>query len=160
RYLDPRYSPDTVAAEVGIPAATIRRIAAELAEAAFEQQITLDIPWTDWAGRRHETMIGRPVAMHAMRGISAHSNGFHTPPARPPAGRRDPPPEVGAGSPRVSRRLPPHAALPAPDPAGDEADRGERSRPVPRRARARLPHGAGRPPGRGGRHAAADRQGL
>jgi anaerobic selenocysteine-containing dehydrogenase len=23
-------------------------------------------------------MIGRPVAMHAMRGISAHSNGFHT----------------------------------------------------------------------------------
>ena len=35
-------------------------------------------PWTDWAGRRHETMIGRPVAMHAMRGISAHSNGFHT----------------------------------------------------------------------------------
>jgi anaerobic selenocysteine-containing dehydrogenase len=36
------------------------------------------MPWTDWAGRRHETMIGRPVAMHAMRGISAHSNGFHT----------------------------------------------------------------------------------
>ena len=23
-------------------------------------------------------MIGRPVGMHAMRGISAHSNGFHT----------------------------------------------------------------------------------
>jgi sulfite dehydrogenase (quinone) subunit SoeA len=23
-------------------------------------------------------MVGRPVAMHAMRGISAHSNGFHT----------------------------------------------------------------------------------
>ena len=23
-------------------------------------------------------MIGRPVSMHAMRGISAHSNGFHT----------------------------------------------------------------------------------
>ncbi len=23
-------------------------------------------------------MLGRPVAMHAMRGISAHSNGFHT----------------------------------------------------------------------------------
>ena len=29
-------------------------------------------------GRRHERMIGRPVGMHAMRGISAHSNGFHT----------------------------------------------------------------------------------
>src|SRR2546421_581104 len=34
--------------------------------------------WPDWAGRRYETMVGRPVAMHAMRGISAHSNGFHT----------------------------------------------------------------------------------
>ena len=29
-------------------------------------------------GRRHDNMIGRPVSMHAMRGISAHSNGFHT----------------------------------------------------------------------------------
>jgi anaerobic selenocysteine-containing dehydrogenase len=29
-------------------------------------------------GERHERMIGRPVAMHAMRGISAHSNGFQT----------------------------------------------------------------------------------
>ena len=38
----------------------------------------LDIPWTDWAGRRHDKMIGRPVGMHAMRGISAHSNGFHS----------------------------------------------------------------------------------
>ncbi|MCB2107053.1 MAG: molybdopterin oxidoreductase family protein, partial [Rhodobacteraceae bacterium] len=34
--------------------------------------------WTDWAGRRHDKMIGRPVSMHAMRGISAHSNGFQT----------------------------------------------------------------------------------
>ncbi len=30
------------------------------------------------AGVRHEAFAGRPVAMHAMRGISAHSNGFHT----------------------------------------------------------------------------------
>jgi anaerobic selenocysteine-containing dehydrogenase len=30
------------------------------------------------AGVRHEAFIGKPVAMHAMRGISAHSNGFHT----------------------------------------------------------------------------------
>ena len=45
---------------------------------AFDQAITLDQPWTDTSGRRHETMLGRPVAMHAMRGISAHSNGFHT----------------------------------------------------------------------------------
>ncbi|MEA2779083.1 MAG: sulfite dehydrogenase (quinone) subunit SoeA [Rhodospirillaceae bacterium] len=78
RYLDPRYSPDAVAAETGISAAAIRRIAAELAHAAFEQEVVLDIAWTDWAGRCHDKVIGRPVAMHAMRGISAHSNGFHT----------------------------------------------------------------------------------
>ena len=78
RYLDARYSPDEAAKVTGVPAATIRRIAAELAHAAFEQRIELEIPWTDWAGRRHERMIGRPVSMHAMRGISAHSNGFHT----------------------------------------------------------------------------------
>ncbi len=78
RYLDDEYAPDAVAAACGIPAPTIRRIAAELAHAAFEQEIVLDVPWTDWAGRRHDKMIGRPVSMHAMRGISAHSNGFHT----------------------------------------------------------------------------------
>jgi anaerobic selenocysteine-containing dehydrogenase len=78
RYLDRRYAPDAVAKSCGVPAATIKRIAAELAQVAFEQEIVLQQPWTDWAGRRHETMVGRPVAMHAMRGISAHSNGFHT----------------------------------------------------------------------------------
>ncbi len=78
RYLDASYAPEAVAGRVGISAATIKRIAAELAEAAFEKEVVLDIPWTDWSGRRHEKMIGRPVSMHAMRGISAHSNGFHT----------------------------------------------------------------------------------
>ena len=78
RYLDPAYAPEKAAAITGVSAETIRRIAAELAEVAFSETITLDIPWTDWAGRRHETMVGRPVAMHAMRGISAHANGFHT----------------------------------------------------------------------------------
>jgi anaerobic selenocysteine-containing dehydrogenase len=78
RYLDEAYAPDAVAARCGIPAATIRRIAAELAHVAFAEEIVLEQPWTDWAGRRHEKMVGRPVAMHAMRGISAHSNGFHT----------------------------------------------------------------------------------
>ena len=43
-----------------------------------QQAITLPIAWTDAHGREHADMIGRPVAMHAMRGISAHSNGFHT----------------------------------------------------------------------------------
>jgi anaerobic selenocysteine-containing dehydrogenase len=78
RYLDKSYSPDTVAATCGVPAPTIRRIAAELTHVAFEESIELPVAWTDWAGRRHETMRGRPIAMHAMRGISAHSNGFHT----------------------------------------------------------------------------------
>ncbi len=78
RYLDQNYSPDAVAARCGVSPETIRRIAAELAHAAFSETIVIDQPWTDWAGRRHRQMIGRPVAMHAMRGISAHSNGFHT----------------------------------------------------------------------------------
>ena len=78
RYRSPEYSPDAVSARCGISAQKIRRIAAELAQAAFDQPIVLAQPWTDCAGRRHETMTGRPVAMHAMRGISAHSNGFHT----------------------------------------------------------------------------------
>jgi anaerobic selenocysteine-containing dehydrogenase len=78
RYLDPQYAPDAVAERCGIPAATIRRLARELAEAAFDSKLELPIPWTDAHGRAHATMRGRPVAMHAMRGISAHSNGFHT----------------------------------------------------------------------------------
>lgn len=78
RFLSDAYSPERAEKETGVAAATIRRIAAELAHAAFEQEIVLDIPWTDWKGQRHETTIGRPVGMHAMRGISAHCNGFHT----------------------------------------------------------------------------------
>jgi sulfite dehydrogenase (quinone) subunit SoeA len=78
RYLDPQYAPEAVAATCGIPAARIRGLAAEIARVAFEEEIEIAQPWTDWAGRRHETMRGRPVSIHAMRGISAHSNGFQT----------------------------------------------------------------------------------
>jgi anaerobic selenocysteine-containing dehydrogenase len=78
RCLDERYAPEAVAETCGVPAATIRRLAAEIAAAAFDEAIELPQPWTDWAGRRHETMRGRPVSFHAMRGISAHSNGFQT----------------------------------------------------------------------------------
>ncbi len=77
RLLSPEYAPDAVAARCGIAADTIRRIAGEIA-AASRDHVVIEQPWTDTAGRRHERMIGRPVAMHAMRGISAHSNGFHT----------------------------------------------------------------------------------
>ena len=78
RYLDEDHAPEAAAERCGVDAGTIRRIAAELAHVAFEQAIELPVAWTDWAGRRHETIKGRPVSMHAMRGISAHSNGFHT----------------------------------------------------------------------------------
>jgi sulfite dehydrogenase (quinone) subunit SoeA len=78
RYLSADCSPDAVGARCGVPTSTIKRIAAELARVAFEEQIELDIPWTDYAGRHHAKMVGRPVSMHAMRGISAHANGFQT----------------------------------------------------------------------------------
>ncbi len=78
RYLDPKYAPEAVAETCGVPAKTIKRIAAELAHAAFEEEVVIEQEWTDAWGRKHEKMIGRPVAIHAMRGISAHSNGFHT----------------------------------------------------------------------------------
>ena len=132
---------------------TIRRIAAELAHAAFEEEITLDMPWTDWAGRRHDKMIGRPVAMHAMRGISAHSNGFHTCRAIHllqmllgsidcPGGFRYKPP--------FPRPIPPPVKPAGDAPAGHVA----RAAPLLDFPRAR------RSAGRGGRHAAAHRQGV
>jgi len=78
RYLSNDYAPETVAERTGIPAPRIRQLAAEIARAAFETPVVLDRPWTDFRGMTHATMIGRPVTMHAMRGISAHSNGFQT----------------------------------------------------------------------------------
>lgn len=78
RYLADEYAPETVEKSCGIPAKRIRQIAGELARVAFEQEVVLDRPWTDWRGQTHDKMVGRPVAFHAMRGISAHSNGFQT----------------------------------------------------------------------------------
>ena len=78
KYLGDEYTPDAVADRCGIPAKRIRAIATELAEVAFGEEIVLDRPWTDFRGEKHEQMIGRPVSFHAMRGISAHSNGFQT----------------------------------------------------------------------------------
>ncbi len=78
RYLADEYTPERAAEICGIPAETIRRLARELAETAFDHAITLKQRWTDTHGREHAQMQGRPVSMHAMRGISAHANGFHT----------------------------------------------------------------------------------
>jgi anaerobic selenocysteine-containing dehydrogenase len=77
-YLKKEYRPENIASQIEIDSKTIKKIASELAEVAFEKEITLPIKWTDWKGVEHDEMIGRPVSMHAMRGISAHSNGFNT----------------------------------------------------------------------------------
>ena len=78
RYLSSDYAPEAVAARCGIPAARIHALAAELADVAFNQAIELPQEWTDFRGNHHASMPGRPVSFHAMRGISAHSNGFQT----------------------------------------------------------------------------------
>ncbi len=78
RYLSDEYAPDGVAGRCGIPAKQIKRIAAELAHTAFNEAFELPIKWTDFRGHEHNSMPGRPVSFHAMRGISAHANGFQT----------------------------------------------------------------------------------
>jgi len=78
RFLDVQYAPENVAAQTGIEASRIKRLAADMARVAFDEAIELDRPWTDFRGKTHAKMVGRPVSMHSMRGISAHSNGFQT----------------------------------------------------------------------------------
>ncbi|WP_420005054.1 molybdopterin oxidoreductase family protein [Arenibacterium sp. LLYu02] len=78
KYLDPQYAPEAVAERCGIPAPRIRAIAAEIARVAFDEAFELPHQWTDFRGETHQTMRGRPVSMHAMRGVSAHANGFQT----------------------------------------------------------------------------------
>jgi anaerobic selenocysteine-containing dehydrogenase len=77
-YLDPRHAPEAVADRVGVDAATIRGLAEEIGRVAFDEAIEIEQPWTDVYGERHQSFVGRPVSFHAMRGISAHSNGFQT----------------------------------------------------------------------------------
>jgi anaerobic selenocysteine-containing dehydrogenase len=71
-------TPEWAARITGIPAGTIRRLAHELGVTARDERIELPIQWTDCWGREHESVTGNPVAFHAMRGLSAHSNGFQT----------------------------------------------------------------------------------
>ncbi|MCV2871185.1 molybdopterin oxidoreductase family protein [Defluviimonas sp. WL0050] len=78
RYLSDDYAPEAVAERTGIPAARIKGLAAEIARAAFDEPVVLDQEWTDFRGDTHSQMVGRPVAFHSMRGVSAHSNGFQT----------------------------------------------------------------------------------
>ncbi len=78
RYMSDEYAPEAVADRCGISAGRIRAIAAELARVAFDEAFEIEQEWTDFRGETHKTMVGRPVAFHSMRGISAHSNGFQT----------------------------------------------------------------------------------
>ena len=72
------YTPEWAEGITGIPAARIRKLAHEMGITARDQKIELPIAWTDSWGREHSTVTGNPVAFHAMRGLAAHSNGFHT----------------------------------------------------------------------------------
>jgi anaerobic selenocysteine-containing dehydrogenase len=78
KYLDPKYAPEAVSEATGVSASAIRGLAAEIARVAFDEAIEIDQPWIDINGECHAGFIGRPVSFHAMRGISAHSNGFQT----------------------------------------------------------------------------------
>ena len=71
------YTPEWAASVTGIPADTIRRLANEMGVTARDHRIELPIAWTDAWGVDHDTVTGNPVAFHAMRGLAAHSNGFH-----------------------------------------------------------------------------------
>ena len=70
-------TPEWAEGITGIPAATIRRLAYEMGITARDRKIELPIAWTDAWDEEHSTVTGNPVAFHAMRGLAAHSNGFH-----------------------------------------------------------------------------------
>lgn len=78
RYMSENYSPQAVAEQCGISAETITTLALEMAKIAFEETIEIPVHWTDVWGREHDKVVGRPVSMYAMRGVSAHANGFQT----------------------------------------------------------------------------------
>ena len=156
RYLDARYSPDEAAKVTGVPAATIRRIAAELAHAAFEQQIELrdSLDRLGGAPARAHDRTARQHACHAR-----HLRPFERIPHLP----RHPPAADPARQHRLPRRLALQAAVPAPHAAGAQAGRQARRREAEHAAAgaaAGLPDRTRRPADRGRRHAGADRQGV
>ena len=134
RYLADDYSPDAVAARTGIPAATIRKIAAELA-AGGVRRAAGPRPALDRCLRPAPRADGRPAGQHARdaRHLGARQRLSHLPRA---ASVADP-----ARQHRCPGRLPLQAAVPEADPAGTEARRPRRPggrRPAPGRAAARL----------------------
>ncbi len=73
-----QYTPEWAENITGIPVATIRRLAHEMGITARDEKIELPIAWTDVWDNEHTSVTGNPVAFHAMRGLAAHSNGFHS----------------------------------------------------------------------------------
>ncbi|MEO1533038.1 MAG: molybdopterin oxidoreductase family protein, partial [Pseudomonadota bacterium] len=78
KYAEPEFAPEAVSPRCGVPAETIRRLAHELAATAFSEPDNMAMEWEDFRGEKHTGVPRRPVSMHAMRGVSAHSNGFQT----------------------------------------------------------------------------------
>ena len=72
------YTPEWASDITSIPVETIKRLAYEMGITARDGKIELPIAWTDTWGKEHDTVVGNPVAFHAMRGLAAHSNGFHS----------------------------------------------------------------------------------
>jgi len=72
------YTAEWASEVTGISVETIKRLAYEMGITARDDKIELPIAWTDVWGKDHDTITGNPVAFHAMRGLAAHSNGFHS----------------------------------------------------------------------------------
>ena len=104
KYLDPKYAPEAVAAETGVSAATIRGLAAEIARVAFDEAITIDQPWTDMHGERHDE-LRRPAGLVPCD--ARHLRPFQ----RLPDGARAAPAAGADRRGRLPRRLPLRAAL-------------------------------------------------
>ncbi len=73
-----QYTPEWASEITGISVETITRLAHEMGITARDRKIELPIAWTDAWGEEHDSVTGNPVAFHAMRGLAAHSNGFHS----------------------------------------------------------------------------------
>ena len=73
-----KYTPEWASEITGISVETIIRLAHEMGITARDRKIELPIAWTDAWGEEHDSVTGNPVAFHAMRGLAAHSNGFHS----------------------------------------------------------------------------------
>ncbi len=72
------YPLEKVAHITKVPIKQIEKISLEMGVTARDETITLPIEWTDAWGNHHSIVEGNPVAIHAMRGLAAHSNGFQT----------------------------------------------------------------------------------